>query len=692
MANQDSSEMQRATNWDQVVKNTIDQYDDPVHGVQKDAVQNGKDAIPDSEKNRNGTPKKEYVKDNWKFTFELTEITPKDDVPVKALIMTDYGTTGLTGEKRVDDFISDEDIPLEEKWARFESYAMANEGGQTLGARGQGKFVFVWASNQKKIIYDSQKANGKYRAGYTTVSGTRSPVYAYDGDAGKDWIRKNYGLEPVHSDGNTGSRIIIVDPNEALVNRLSSGDFLKHIEETWWPFIQDYNTHIEVIVDGITSIAKVPDIIQKIHDGNDSEEFKLWKKDGLKFKSGKGVGCEYTIRGFRIAAFTQGGIPDAFRGIAVFRGCMKVQAVQPLFGYDFEDKISGYVILDPEGDEKLREVEKPSHYEFKVLGIWKKLKTVIDEEAQKFGTDKLGIGISKTASPDEKRQAYVSKALQIFRFLSKDWPMNIAGQGPGPGPGPGPRPVIRKNIYVSIMDFVFPNPANVERLDWGESATGWWLKVGNRELKNKKLLLECAAFSLSGKKLLNFAKKEVVMVPESVFEFKGNGSGLALTARKDIFTSPGKYKIIATITDPKSKKILDEVVQNFWVEMDPPPHSPFDMQSAPFSEVLPEEVELEWKLEFHEDGIIVYYNIDHPSFIEASRNEAEAMFLGEVAGMAGLQLLIRNISTLPAEDGRLKKLPFEYNKLFGQDAVDRYLETIKMRDLIRHRILSNYLT
>ena len=147
----DTNEMQRGTNWDQVVQNTVDQYNDPVHGVQKDAIQNGKDAIPPDEKEQDGTPKKEYVKNKWRFSFELAEITPKGEAPIKALIMTDLGTTGLMGEKRVGDFGSDEEILLEEKWARFESYAMANEGGQTLGARGQGKFVFVWASKKKNL-------------------------------------------------------------------------------------------------------------------------------------------------------------------------------------------------------------------------------------------------------------------------------------------------------------------------------------------------------------------------------------------------------------------------------------------------------------------------------------------------------------------------------------------------------------
>lgn len=130
----------------------------------------------------------------------------------------------------------------------------------------------------------------------------------------------------------------------------------------------------------------------------------------------------------------------------------------------------------------------------------------------------------------------------------------------------------------------------------------------------------------------------------------------------------------------------------FWIEMDPPMmRGPFDMQPAAFSEVIPDEVELEWKMEFHEKKNIVYYNIDHPSFVAASHQQSEGIFLGELAGMAGIQLVVGNVSTLEPEEARLKKLPFDYDKLFGKDPVLRYLETIKMRDRIRHKILSNYL-
>jgi len=692
MPNTSSNEMQRRANWLQIVQNTVDQYDDPIHGVQKDAIQNGKDAILPSGRKKDGTLKKDYVKNNWKFSFELGEIKPRGKTPVKALIMTDFGTTGLMGDKRVADFGPDEEIPLEERWARFESYAMANEGGQTLGARGQGKFVFVAASNEKKIIYDTRTADGKYRAGYTTVTVGTSPVYAWNGKEGERWIRDEVGLTPVHSKGGSGTRIIIVDPKEELIVRLKSGAFLEHIRETWWPFIRDFDAHIEVTVDGVTSIASVPDLIKKISNGRDSADAKFWNKDGLEFKFGQWAGRKYKIKEFRIASITAGNLPEAYRGIAVFRGCMKVQAVQPLYGYDFEGRITGYVILDSNGDEKLREVEKPSHYEFNNSGIWKKIETIIKEQAQRFGAEKLGIGVTGPVNPEERRQASVSKALQIFRFLSKDWPLELTGGG-GSGTGGGGGGGLIKNRYVSIKDFVFPNPANVARFDWGQAASGWWLEVSNRKSPGIDILLECWV-STPSNKLFEVANEKMSLASDSVASLKNGESGFSFPISKDIFPAVGEYQLRARISDIKTKKIIDEVTRRFWVQTDPPLRAPFDMQPAAFStiETLSNEVDLEWKLEFREDGNIVWYNIDHPSFIAASRQNEDSIFLGELAGMAGMQLVIRNINTMSAEEANSKKLPFKYDVLFGNDPEARYLETIKMRDRIRHKILSNYLT
>lgn len=691
MPNLSTHEMQRRPSWLQIVKNTVDQYDDPIHGVQKDAIQNGKDAIPLIGRKKDDTLKEDYVKKNWKFSFELKEIMLHEGGLTRVLMMTDFGTTGLIGNRRVEDFNSNEEIPLEEKWARFESYAVANEGGQTGGSRGQGKFVFVWASNEKKIIYDTRTIKGKYRVGYTTVSTGQSPVFAWDGKDGEEWIRKECGIEPIHSDGVSGTRIIIIDPNNDLVSRIKSGIFLENIQETWWPFIRDFSAHIEVIVDGVASVAVVPEIINKIYSDKDNDDIKHWNKNDLKFKFGQWKGSEYTIKELRIASIKSGNVPEDYKGIAIFRGGMKVQTVQPLYGYEFEDRITGYVLSDYKIDEKLREIEKPSHYEFNNSGIWKKLESVIKEQTKKFGFEKLGIGITSSINNEEKRQASISKALQIFRFISKDWPLDIGGIGVINKPHKPTKPVLIKNRYVSIKDFIFPNPANLAKLDWDQTISGWWLEVGNYKSPNIDLQLESWVSSPSGEILFGIVNERISLKPDSVVSYKGNKSGFEILASKDIFSGSGKYQLHAKITDLKTKNVVDEIGRFFWIDMEPPFKGPFEILPASFSQVLQDQIEIEWKLEYREDGKTLFYNTDHPSFITASQQGSEDIFLGELAGMAGIQLLIENVDTLNPDEARLQKLPFDYDVLFGRDATTRYLETIKMRDRIRHKILSNYL-
>jgi len=668
----------------------MDQYDDSVHGVQKDAIQNGIDAVPPNKKNRDGTIGADYLKDKWRFVFELTEIYPPGGRSIEVLTMTDYGTTGLIGEKRVGDFEnSDEEIPRDEKWARFESYAVANIGAQTLGARGQGKFVFIGSSKKSEMVYDTRKITGGYRVGRTTVTRTTSPVEARDELEGEKWIMDQYGIEPVHSDGNTGTRIIIIDPSEELKERVRSGKFLSHICETWWPLIKYYDAKIEVIVDGVRSVATVPDEIEIFKSTIDSEKIKFWIKDGLQFNFGSAREI-YTIKEFRIASI-EAGVPEEFRGIAVFRGNMKVKSVQVNFGLEFETRITGYVILEAKGDEKLREIEMPNHYEFRPTGIWKKLETAIKEQAQSFGANKLGIGISASANSQEKRSATISRALQIFKFLSKDWPIDLASHGIINPPIINPPPTSIKLRYVSIKNIVFPNPGNVARLDWGQKLSDWWIEIGNKKSSKIKIKLECW-ISSSSSKLLDIIDHEVLLHSQSTVTKKGEDDcGYEFPVNKELFADAGKYQLHARITDLSNKVIIDEVVRSFWVEADPPLQAPFEIQPLSFQQQIPDDVELEWKMDFRDNGYTVYYNTDHPSFSQASELGADSLYIGEVASMAGLQLVIRNVSGPDKPDEKiLKKLPFKYDDMFGDDAEKRYLETMKVRQVIRHKIYSNF--
>jgi hypothetical protein len=151
-------------NWPADIKAVVDgyrAYTYIAHAVQKDAIQNGWSART----NKKGL--------NWTFTFELKE-TPDP----KYLLMTDTGTTGLTGRVlKPEEY--ELDLPAEEKWGRFEGVAFTQpRSDRTLGSRGRGKFIFVGASKQNTILYDTLRNDGTYRFGFRSVTKTESPVFA----------------------------------------------------------------------------------------------------------------------------------------------------------------------------------------------------------------------------------------------------------------------------------------------------------------------------------------------------------------------------------------------------------------------------------------------------------------------------------------------------------------------------------
>lgn len=123
-------------NWPNELKEIVDRYrgwTSISHGVQKDAVQNAWDARIERD-----DPKQ------WQLEFELIE--SKD---FNLFVFTDQGTTGLTGK-----VLSTEelqlDLPIEERWGRFENVAFTKEPSEkALGARGRGKFIFVGASSMR---------------------------------------------------------------------------------------------------------------------------------------------------------------------------------------------------------------------------------------------------------------------------------------------------------------------------------------------------------------------------------------------------------------------------------------------------------------------------------------------------------------------------------------------------------------
>ena len=248
-------------NWINFLKSIVDGYErhfGVVHGVQKDAIQNGWDA----RLNRKGK--------KWKFTFELVETEERS-----FFLMKDEGTHGLTG-RILDptDFLKD--LPEKERWGRFENLAFTKEQSKeraTLGSRGRGKFIFVGASKINEIIYDSLREDGSYRLGVRNLTVINSETYSWDEEEGKKKIIEisSNSITPLDT---IGTRVIIVDPIKELTDAVKDGTFLRYLSETWWEIILKHNAEIYVKYNNKIDKASIPK--EFILPNKDDDNFLTW--------------------------------------------------------------------------------------------------------------------------------------------------------------------------------------------------------------------------------------------------------------------------------------------------------------------------------------------------------------------------------------------------------------------------------
>lgn len=662
---------ERTTNYKQLAQNIGGDYGythSPLserisHGIQKDAIQNGWDACEIKTKN--------YIQQNWAFEFELSEIQGN-----KMLVMTDSGTCGLTGNLATEDLkklgIAAEDLPEYERWARWESFGFTKAEG--LGARGQGKMIFILGSKDYTIFYDSLRSDGSYRFGGSIATETGCPVFHYADIEAKKTIKDKLGIIPL---SHQGTRVMIINPVEELKEDLENGNLLKFIEETWWPNIMKYGAQIVVKYKGNTVKAKIQGKFPINKEDKETNTFKTWIKEAEDFKK---TGLK--IKRLCVACNKEKEVDELTEGISCFRDGMKVDIVRfPI--KSFRKKVYGYIEFEPKLEDELRQKEKPTHYAFKGT-TWNKIKNLVEQELEAFANKKLGLGMDTQAIKNIKRNSAESKALSILRAVTKNWPLSKLSKGGGGGGNGGTHS--DKNIGVRLSELSFPNPGNIPRLDYGQKLQGFKIVVYNKT--NKKLDVTMNAFVLSGDtKILDIRNESFILKPKSMEVFSEN----VMEVNKNIFKSAGIYRIRLHLIDNEKNVRLDEITRRIWVETDPELAGPFDIQRIGFLE-LPEELNInkskEWILSPEgDDKYTLYYNQDHPAYLFNDETETKLVsYLAEIFLMGALELLIRQES-IKGEIGQVKKeLPIELDMLKSSSPLESYSECVLALSKLRENI------
>lgn len=606
-----TSARSRPVNWVQICDTVADTYPRGIaHGVQKDAVQNGVGAV------RGSRP--------LEFDFELVTNSKG-----RFLTMTDRNTVGLTGRVLSREEYT-EDLPEDERWARFESMGFTRPDPDSIGARGQGKFIFMAASKPKLIVYDSARIDGTYRLGYSQARLNDCPMVHFDGEVGGERLRELTGLPPL---AQVGTRVIIVDPVDELVGAVRDGEFRASIEETWLRLIEKGRAKIQVIVDGRTDPAELPRPYPI--PAEDTEKVKVWRIENATISVG---GERYRVKRLHVGYQVQGRIPDELRGVAIIHFGMKICSEQMDAPVEVRDSVFGFIEFDADLDRELRRTENqnPNHYDLS----WRRrvpqaIRGFIEEQLRRFGEAKLGLKTDMRARRERIHADAERWALQQLSRFARELDL-FAGHGPlGPSGPTGTAP--RKDIGLAIRGLQFPDAGRAPRVNWGESIQGFTIEAFNSTSETRPVAV--SAFVLQANRQICVCQpRQVINLPGGE---KHSFGPLVVDITKRFFHEPGHYRLRALMVDAVDGTRLDELNRHIWVEQDPPFRAPFDIQGAP--RFLPPNEHRQWLVHVDGDGFAtLLYNASHPTHRYAQDVEGDLrLYFLDLCLEGAMYLLLR---------------------------------------------------
>lgn len=543
-------------NWEGLLERVIDDYGPHAaidHAVQKDGIQNAWDARI----SRRGT--------DWRCELEL--LTDRNGH--RFLTITDYGTTGLTGRVLQPNEYS-VDMPEQERWARFESLAFTHgvESADTLGARGQGKFIFVAASKSRLILYDSRRPDGSYRLGARKVERIRSPVKVWEGPKAETYLSSvSPDLSPL---GHIGTRVIIDDPLDEIADAMLSGRMCRHIAETWWPIIRKYGADIRVVVSDrdrkLETRVEIPDDL-KLPEA-DSERYRVWLRENQRLPHGSE---RYLIKRLHVVHDSHGPVAPEIQGVALLRGGMVVMRLPMRYvPASLAASITGYVEFDERLDIEMKRVEEPTHYAFNLRrGVGFAVKQWVEQELARFAAEKLGQGGERARSAEARRREAERRALDLInrkaRQLGLVGPRGSGGGGGGGGGGGSPREL----IAVQLDDPVLPR-TNTRRIEFGEKLSNIRVRAVNNSPDDATVRL--SVYLTCGDVVRHWFLKdqEVKVSPRATSDW---------TPPQEILFNPDDYlpgayvlraKLLVVQSKHRPRMYEHKDAFKFWVAEDPP--------------------------------------------------------------------------------------------------------------------------
>lgn len=530
----------RHVNLGRTDENIADQYPNIFEGIQKDATQNAWDA----RLTKKGK--------DWKLVFKYIHER-------NILMIEDFGTSGMDRKG----------------WQNYQSLWDTTKALESsLGARGQGKFLFHYFSTEKLVLTETIDKEGQYRFSYGTTEEWDDTTKTL-----QDFIPGSHKLD------HQGTRIWIMNLKRDLLEvLLNYNEFMKFIVLTWWEIIRDFGATFIVDFYGLERKVSLPDLPklskvkqferEKIKDFGEIKNLKLFYSDGV--------------------------IPQYLRGIAIQRGGMTIIRLPVKAEDNIKARIYGYCNFNDDLEAELKKVEQPNHFGFTNKRAWNHTKEYISRKIDEFVQE-----IVPKKRKVELEDRLLNEAAKIVNELFAQYAPELAVSSKGrvtkrkrPSTPPPPKPPLRIDIFRG----------NATRFEYNESLKIECEIVNETELKNElhfylEIRHKIGTLKHKSKYSIKIDSMERYTLSMPLIDFEEESD------------KKGMYKVEGTLENVKGNDLLHRKCFYFYIGVEPPPSGKGFMTKF---EIIYSGKNLffeRWRnLPINEKGIIrVIW--DHPDFI-----------------------------------------------------------------------------
>jgi len=514
--------------------------------------------------------------------------------------------------------------------------------GDKGGSRGRGKVMFLGASNDNKIYFDSLRStDNKYIFGWIYLDSDKRVKYHFEEEKKAEGELLKHFKKNVEILSEYGTRVFIKNPSNEITKLIKSGEFLSYINNTWWEVIKKYQAEIIVEDENFgQKSASVPlwyeDVI------SDDVDQRIYEDEGLKSENEM-----FKIKKLVLRYSKRRNIPEAIKGIAIQRGGMTIERIrsEKLVEEEGMSDVYGWLEMDDELAKKMgKECEGPEHFDF----VWGKrpardLKNYVKSQLRDFANELKIIESENAKATKAQAMAAAEAQKKLLPFFLK---LNLAGKNQK---GRKKRKTSfrssNEKFRLSVKDFQLPNENN--RVNYGQKIIGTYVVPINETKESLTVLVQVYLKPDDEDKEIIIAEKQIDLHPGEGSRIGEDYIMIAKNFRKTGYSFRARMisledtnlKLDDGTNIEKSTTIYERVDKKFYVETDPPYHGPFQFRE--FSS------DNKKKFIWHEeekDGYIIYYNTKHPKFV-IMRDDKDKIeqYLVEFGTMILLQIKLEDV-------------------------------------------------